>query len=203
MDVGGSHADAVTMKREAQSQYAVVGLHHAGTAGDRGKWPRWAKTRDGVEYRIRPIRPDDLERDRSFINNLSASSRYNRMMGLMREPSAELLDHFVHVDYRREMALVAVVGEGADESIIAVARYGGNTSHCEFAIVVADEWQSRGIGTTLSQLLFAYAKTHGVRRMYAVLLADNARMLKLADDLHMDVRRSADDNTVVEAWHSL
>src|ERR1700731_2963604 len=103
MDVGGSHADAVTMKLKAQSVDGAVCFHHPDTDTDRGEWPRSAKTRDGVEYRIRPIRPDDVERDRSFINNLSASSRYNRMMGLIREPSQELLDHFVHVDYRREM----------------------------------------------------------------------------------------------------
>ena len=166
-------------------------------------WPQQARTRDGAEYRIRPIRADDRERDRAFIAGLSAQSRYSRMMGLMREPSAELLDRLVRVDYRREMALVAVVGEGADEAIIAVARYGGNPAYCEFAVAVADGWQGRGIGTQLSELLFAYAKANGVRRMYAILLADNKRMLKLADDLRMSVRRSTEDNSIVEAWRTL
>ena len=166
-------------------------------------WPQYARTRDGAEYRIRPIRADDRERDRAFIAGLSAQSRYSRMMGLLREPSAELLDRLVRVDYRREMALVAVAGEGADETIIAVARYGGNPAYCEFAVAVADAWQGRGIGTLLSELLFGYAKAHGVRRMYAILLADNKRMLKLADDLRMSVRRSSDDKTVVEAWRTL
>ena len=166
-------------------------------------WPQSARTRDGVEYRIRPIRAEDRERDRAFIAGLSAQSRYSRMMGLVREPSAELLDHLVRVDYRREMALVAVIGEGADETLVAVARYAGNPAYCEFAVAVADAWQGRGIGTHLSELLFAYAKAHGVRRMYAILLADNKRMLKLADDLRMSVRRSSDDKTVVEAWRTL
>jgi len=166
-------------------------------------WPQYARTRDGAEYRIRPIRPEDRERDRAFIAGLSPQSRYSRMMGLVREPSAEVLDHWVRVDYRREMALVAVVGEGTDETILAVARYGGNPAYCEFAVAVADAWQGRGIGTHLSELLFTYAKAHGVRRMYAILLADNKRMLKLADDLRMSVRRSPDDNSVVEAWRTL
>jgi L-amino acid N-acyltransferase YncA len=155
------------------------------------------------EYRIRPIRADDRERDRAFIARLSAQSRYNRIMGLMQQPAAELLDRLVRVDYRREMALVAVTGEGAQESIIAVARYGGNPAYCEFAVAVADEWQDRDIGTQLSEQLFGYAKTNGVRRMYAVLQADNQRMLKLADELHMKVRRSAEDNSIVEAWRTL
>jgi acetyltransferase len=84
-----------------------------------------------------------------------------------------------------------------------VTRYGGNPAYCEFAVAVADEWQARGIGTHLSELLFAYAKAHGVRRMYATLPADDKRMLKLADDLCMRVRRSADDNSIVEAWRTL
>jgi acetyltransferase len=167
------------------------------------EWPRYAKTRDGAEYRVRPIAADDLERDRLFIERLSTSSRYNRMMGSMREPSAKLMNRLVNVDYRRAMALVAVVGEGEEETIIAVARYDGNPAYCEFAVAVADEWQSRGVGTTLSLLLFAYAKAHGVRRMYAVLFAENSRMLKLADDLGMSVRRSLDDKAVVEAWRTL
>jgi acetyltransferase len=191
------------MSYEVQSEGTVASLCPVGTQADRGKWPRRARTHDGVEYRIRPIRADDIERDLSFINSLSSSSRYNRMIGLMGEPSAELLNHFLHVDYRHEMALVAVVGEAADESIIAVARYGGNPAYCEFSVAVADEWQSRGIGTGLAQLLFEYAKSHGVRRMYAVLLAGNARMLKLADDLLMSVRSSGRDNAVVEAWRTL
>jgi acetyltransferase len=198
MDLNGSRADA----RRHTGDTGVT-LRDAITAADRGEWPRYAKTRDGAEYRVRPIAADDLERDRLFIERLSTSSRYNRMMGLMRGPSATLINRLVNVDYRRSMALVAVVGEGEEETIIAVARYGGNPAYCEFAVAVADEWQSRGVGTTLSQLLFAYAKAHGVRRMYAVLLAENSRMLKLADDLGMNVRRSLDDKAVVEAWRTL
>src|ERR1700688_3650774 len=124
------------------------------------KWQPTEKTRDGVMYRIRPIRSDDLERDRDFILHLSAVSRYNRMMGTIREPLPQLLDHFVHVDYWREMAFVAIVGAGRDERIIGVARYAGDPADCEFAVAVADEWQSRGVASTLTRLLFAYARAH-------------------------------------------
>lgn len=166
-------------------------------------WPLHCETRDGIEYRIRPIRADDLERDRLFIEHLSDSSRYNRMMGLARKPSAELLDHLVHVDYHGDMALVAVVGEATAETIIGVARYEGKPDASEFAVAVADEWQSRGVGCTLARLLFAYAKTQGVRRIYGVIFANNVQMLKLAEYLHMTVRRTSYDDSIVEAWRTL
>ena len=166
-------------------------------------WPCYFKTRDGVEYRIRPIHADDAERDRAFIQGLSDSSRYNRMMGLSRRPSPELLDHLVHVDYRHDMAFVAVVGEGASETFIGVARYGGPPAACEFAIAVADQWQSRGVGSTLTQLLFTYAKAHGVRQVYGIIFANNVPMLKLAACMQMTLRRSSNDDAVLEAWRTL
>lgn len=166
-------------------------------------WPRAARTHDGLEYHIRPIRPDDIERDRSFINALSDRSRYNRMLGVMLQPPEKLLDRFVHVDYCRQMALVAVIGSGDDEVIIGVARYGGNPAYAEFAIAIADAWQGKGVGTVLLTLLFDYAKAHGVSRLYGVILAKNAPMLQLAHGLHMTIRPCPQDTSLVEAWRTL
>jgi acetyltransferase len=87
------------------------------------EWKRVAHTRDGVEYGIRPIRADDLRRDRDFIMGLSPESRYTRMFAAMHEPSAALLEQFVHVDYHSSMAFVAVIGAEEQERIIGVARY--------------------------------------------------------------------------------
>lgn len=178
-------------------------LRHGVAALEPGEWPKYQRTRDGVEYRIRPLRVDDFERDRRFLIELSPDSRYNRMLGFMADPSAKLVEHLVNVDYRHSMALAAVIGAGVDESIIAVARYEGEPDRCEFAVAVADEWQSRGVGTTLSNLLFDYAKAHGVRRIYAVTFACNHRMLKLARDLDMNTHSASHDATVVEAWRTL
>src|SRR4051794_33026806 len=119
-------------------------------------WQRTASTRDGVPFRIRPILADDEKLEHDFIVHLSPESRYKRMMCVMKEPSAQLLHRFVHVDYDRDMAFVALTGEPPDEKIIGVARYAHDRSgpDCEFAVSVADEWQARGVGATLTRLLF-------------------------------------------------
>jgi acetyltransferase len=178
---------------------------HARAAGmaEDAEWPRFGRTRDGVDYEIRPIRADDPERLRLFIASPENSLRYDRMIGLLPKSSADLLDRLVHVDYRHEMTIAAIVGKGGDESIVAVACYCGNPAYCEFALAVADEWQLRGIGTALAELLFSHAKAHGVRRVYTTLQAGSAPMLNLANSLHMSVRRSVGDGTVVEAWRTL
>ena len=165
------------------------------------EWKRVSRTRDGVEYRIRPIRADDLLRDKDFIMGLSPESRYMRLFCVAREPSAALLEHFVHVDYHSSMAFVAVSGEEEHERIIGVARYAAdpNGCDCEFAVAVADAWQARGVGATLTRLLFDYARTQGFHKLHGDVLASNSRMVALVHWLGMETHRRPDDGTLVEA----
>jgi GNAT superfamily N-acetyltransferase len=160
-----------------------------------------ARTADGVEYRTRPISTADAERERDFIRRLSPESRHSRFMHAMSEPSAELVQRLVDVDGRRAQALVAVVGEGEAEQIIGVARYCADDTgpDCEFAVAVSDEWQCRGIGTTLTQRLFEAARQAGFRSVYGTMLGDNARMLDLAEHLGLKVDPADDKQPTVRA----
>jgi acetyltransferase len=174
------------------------------TPDRRVRWQRCVRTRDGADYRIRPIRTDDVERDRDFIAGLSELSRYRRMMGSMHAASPSLLDRLVHVDYRRSMAFVAVVDDPAHERIIGVARYAAGTEgdEAEFAVAVSDAWQSRGVATHLLFLLADYAREQGLAVLWGTILADNAPMLRLARGLGMAMRGSPHDGALVEArWN--
>jgi acetyltransferase len=158
-----------------------------------------------VEYRIRPIRADDLPRERTFIMGLSRQSLYNRMMGLMHEPSPALLEYFVHVDYHLDMAFVAVVGQQDHEHMIGVARYAseGDGADCEFAVAVTEAWQSRGVGATLTRLLFEYARTQGFRKLHGDILVSNNRMVDMVHSLGMNTARSPADDMLLEASQEL
>jgi acetyltransferase len=123
------------------------------------------------------------------------------MMCAMKEPSPELLHRFVHVDYKRDMAFVALIGDPPDEEIIGVARYAHDVSgpDCEFAVAVADAWQARGEGATLTRLLFEYAHAQGIKKIYGEILADNSQMIDLVHWLGMNTRICPDDKGLVEA----
>ena len=159
----------------------------------------------GIEYRVRPIRPDDAGRERAFILGLSPESRFQRLMYTLREPSPEFVARLVNVDQHRDMALVAVIGEGQHEKIIGVARYAAddNGRDCEFAVAVADEWQCRGIGSTLTKLLFEYAAHEGFRSIYGTVLASNQRMLELAEWLGLTIEPRIEGQTTVRASRRL
>ena len=49
----------------------------------------------------------------------------------------------------------------------------------EAAVTVVDDWQGRGLGTSLLELLTDRAREEGIRRFTATLLAENREMLDL------------------------
>jgi acetyltransferase len=175
----------------------------AGTHRD--TWPRTVRLDDGLEYRVRPICHGDTARERDFILALSPHSRFDRLMYTLKEPSAEFLSRLVDVDMERDAALVAVIGDDEAEKFIGVARYAADaTGHdCEFAVAIADDWQCRGIGSTLTRMLFDYAKARGFRSIYGTILASNQRMLELAEWLGLTIEPPVPGQTTVRAARRL
>lgn len=160
---------------------------------------RAAHTRDGIEYRIRPICPGDLEREREFVRGLSEETRFNRLMYTVQEPTDAFLLPLVNIDYREHMALVATLEIDGRESFLGVARYvtASDRARHEFAVVIGDAWQGRGIATELLIDLFLHARRHGLKRLYGTVLSANARMLSLARRLGLKVDTAVEDATLV------
>ena len=126
---------------------------------------------------------------------LSERAKYFRFMQAIDELSMEQLARFTQIDYDREMALIAVVGEPGQEVEIGVARYVINpdSESCEFAVVVADGWQRRGIAHRLMQRLIEPARERGLRFMEGEVLANNHEMLALSQALGFTVGLDPDD----------
>lgn len=150
----------------------------------------------GVNVIIRPIRPEDADKEQLFVRQLSPRSRYFRFMQALKELTPEMLVRFTAPDYDREMALVALLEErGQEGEQIAVARYTmtANGKSCEFALVVGDDWHKRGIGTLLMEALMEAARARGLRRMEGDVLTENVQMLRLCELLGFRVRPAPDD----------
>ena len=139
---------------------------------------------DGTAITIRPIRATDLALEQEFVRGLSTLTGYQRLMSA-RRPSVEELVRFTDIDRERELALIATTAVQGRERQIGVARYVKESSSgdAEFAIVLSDEWQGRGLGTRLLASLVAAAKSDGVRRLVGTTLADNNGMLALGRKL--------------------
>jgi len=100
--------------------------------------------RQGRSVTVRAIRSDDTERLQSAVRALSDESRHFRFMAALRELPPALLDLATNPRAGRDLQLVAVVGEGAAETIVAGARYSSETGsrECEFAVALVDAWRA-------------------------------------------------------------
>jgi acetyltransferase len=110
-----------------------------------------------------------------------------------------MLIRFTQIDYDREMAFIAVAEEDGKEIEIGVARYTTNPDGetCEFAIVVADAWQGRGIGSQLMTSLIQSARRRRYKRMDGEVLRENAHMLRMMERLGFTREVEVEDDTVV------
>lgn len=153
---------------------------------------------EGIDLTIRPIRPEDAELEQAFVRGLSEESKYFRFMDSLQELSQNMLVRFTQIDYDREMALIAVLKEGNQEQEVGVCRYIANVDgqSCEFALVVADAWQKRGIGNKLMNCLFEIARAKGLKVMEGEVLVNNRSMLELVRRLGFDVLISEEDASI-------
>jgi acetyltransferase len=89
-----------------------------------------------------------------------------------------MLARFTQLDYDRELALVALW----QDEFVAVGRYSPNQDGvtAEFALVVADEWQGKGLGRALLERLCEAARAAGYRALIGHILHANRDMLELA-----------------------
>jgi acetyltransferase len=133
--------------------------------------------------------------EQEFVRNLSANSRYFRFMNTVRELTPTMLMRFTQIDYDQEMAFVAVREEGGREVEIAVARYATNPDGqtCEFAVVVADSWQCKGLGRRILELLIEVARSRGLKAMVGHILSGNQPMLALCGKLGFRISDSPED----------
>ncbi|MBU6400336.1 MAG: GNAT family N-acetyltransferase, partial [Verrucomicrobia bacterium] len=150
---------------------------------------RW-KFKDNIAVTIRPIRPEDEPLMVEFHQTLSERSVYYRYFSILKlgqRISHERLTRICFNDYDREIALVAdrQNPKTAKHEILGVGRlskvHGRNEA--EFAIVVSDQWQHRGLGTELLKLLIQVAKAEQLRRLTARVLPINAEMLHVCKKL--------------------
>jgi acetyltransferase len=98
------------------------------------------------------------------------------------------------------MVLVAerAAADGAPSEIVGVGRLMGTHGQPEgeFAILVADAWQRRGIGTALLGDLVEIGRREGMRRIVGDILETNTGMLHVSRRLGFDLHHDADTGAV-------
>jgi acetyltransferase len=152
---------------------------------------------------IRPIRPEDEPIMVKFHETLSERSvylRYFSPLKLQQRVAHTRLIRICFNDYDREIALVAErKSEDGSTEILGVARLSKlhGTHSAEFAVVVTDKWQNRGLGTELTKRLVQIARNEKLGRLVAYTLHENREMQRMCKKLGFEVSNATDDSECV------
>lgn len=144
---------------------------------------------DGTGVPVRGIRPGDAPALRELHGRLSEHTVYMRYFGPMKELSEPKARHVADANNREGYALVAL-DPGDPGRVVAVAGYEkvGTTSDAEYAVLVEDGFQGRGLGLGLTRELVEVARSRGIENLYALVMHENTDMLRLLRGL--DLRES-------------
>ncbi len=163
-------------------------------------YPWWQEsefiTRDGEKIFMRPVRPGDAEQMIDLFSDLSPETVYLRFFSPIKRISKTLLVRLTQIDYDREIALVAFAGSGERKKIVGVARiiFHPAGEKGEFALVLADDWQGKGIGQVLFKRALVSAQKYGLKLIYGPVIATNTAMLALGQKLGFAVKRDPESS---------
>ncbi len=154
---------------------------------------------DGKKLTLRHIAPGDAVKEQAFIRKLSSESRYLRFHGTIKELDKKDLAKFTNPDPLNAEALIILYKGEINEEEVGVARFviDPDIMSCEFAIVVADEWQKHGLGSKLMKALIRHAQSRGIKRIHGSVLENNSGMRQFVKGLGFAETIVPDDHTVL------
>jgi GNAT superfamily N-acetyltransferase len=147
---------------------------------------------DGAPVLIRPIRAGDKHLLADGLERLSAESVQRRFLTPKRSFSSTELRYLTEINAVDHVALIALDPTEPARGLIAVGRFvrlAEDPESAEIAVVVADDWQGRGVGSLLGGHLAHAARNRGIKRFTATMAADNRPAHRLMAKLTSHLRQ--------------
>jgi len=135
--------------------------------------------KDGTAVTLRPIRPEDESLWLAMLRSCSKETIYSRFRYLFDWSTHAVATRFCYIDYAREIAIVAEIGEGDERRLIGVGRLVADPSHeeGEYAALVVDAFQHRDLGGILTDYCIEIAGSWKLKRVVAQTTTDNRAMI--------------------------
>ena len=153
---------------------------------------------DGTPVKIRPMKPEDEPLVADFLAACSDETIYFRYFRRIRNWTHDMLIRFTQNDYDRELGLMAVGAPPGPEVMMGVSRLvtTSDRQDAEFALIVADAWHGKGLGSKLMERLIQVAREMGVKRLKGDVLSENHPMLALMSKLGFVLSKDEGGETV-------
>lgn len=166
--------------------------------------PHTRTLRDGATVLIRRIGPADepaLARFHAGLSEQTVRQRYFLAVKLDQRVEHARLARICASDPAHDLVLVALAADDV-VGVGRVSRAVENGNRAEFALLLADAWQGRGLGTLLMGELLSAARAGGVRFMSGETLAHNVGMTRIAERYGFSVN-GPNREGVVHFWQDL
>lgn len=139
------------------------------------------RLRDRTRVTVRWVEPADKQRFKDGLHLFSPLSLYRRFFAPIHELSDEQIRFFTEVDQVDHVAWGVLDDDHPELPGIAVGRWvrtKEDPTVAEWAIIVADSYQGRGIGTLLISVLEVTAAAQGITTLRGLVLAENDRFIR-------------------------
>lgn len=150
---------------------------------------------DGTEVLLRPVRPEDEPLQHQMLSSLSQESLRARFFQSIRNITHEMHIRLCNIDYDREMAIVAEIKQGEKRRIVGIVRLiiEPDFKKGEFAVIVHDDFQGKGLANKLLDMVIGIAQEKGLEEFYGYVQPGNKKMLKACARLGMTGEKTPDD----------
>ncbi|MFZ4427775.1 MAG: GNAT family N-acetyltransferase [Saprospiraceae bacterium] len=147
------------------------------------QYTKTVRLKDGSDMLLRPVRPEDEPAMEQMLQKVSADSLYMRFFGLIPKMSHTWMVRFTHIDYDREIAIVAETPdqEGKGRELAGVVRIIEDAwrETAEYAILIADAYHGKGLGSILTDYILEIARQRKIKKIVASVLAANTPMIRM------------------------
>lgn len=197
-----AHPDFRPLLIEKAKKYGYIYKDQTIVIGEGGKYPehleQYRTTNKGLEIFMRPVKISDENILKDFFHSLSDRTIYQRFSSMRTDMPHDRLLEYVVVDYTNTMSIMAILKrENNKEEMVGLGQYfiHENTRDAEVALVVADKYQNRGIGTELLYHLSYIARNEGLHGFVAEVAQGNESMLNLFAKMGYDIEERTEDGS--------
>ncbi len=162
------------------------------------EYVRKTQLKDGAKITLRPIKPEDEPLWMELLGSCSRESIYQRFRYFFQWANHEVAMRYCYIDYDREIAIVAEIEEAGEHKLLGVGRLVAdpNLETVEYAVLVVDAWQDRGLGSILTDYCLDIVNRWGIEKIVAQTTSDNPRMISVFRKRDFDIKPDVSSSMV-------
>ncbi len=147
--------------------------------------PEFRKTFElrGTRFNIASLTPADRAQIQAGLKYMSHESIRNRFMGSKREFSEKELDYLTSLDGINHYAVGIEEADAPHRgvAVIRMVRSETDSTEAEVAVTIIDEYQKKGLGSFLLDVLFLAARERGISTFAFTFFAQNEGIIRLIE----------------------